>query len=73
MTTTDASTAPAASGGARPTVEVEHMDVTYKVRGRDRLALRDISFRIESRSESPGRASPRWRWRSPGTCRAMAG
>jgi peptide/nickel transport system ATP-binding protein len=49
MTTTDASTAPAASGGAGPTVEVEHMDVTYKVRGRDRLALRDISFRIESR------------------------
>ena len=49
MTTTDASTAPAASGGAGPTVEVGHMDVTYKVRGRDRLALRDVSFRIESR------------------------
>jgi peptide/nickel transport system ATP-binding protein len=49
VTTTDASTAPTASGGAGPTVEVEHMDVTYKVRGRDRLALRDVSFRIESR------------------------
>jgi peptide/nickel transport system ATP-binding protein len=49
MTTTDASTVPAASDGAGPTAEVEHMDVTYKVRGRDRLALRDVSFRIESR------------------------
>ena len=49
MTSTDTSTAPPARDGAGPTVEVEHMDVTYQVRGRDRLALRDISFRVGNR------------------------
>ena len=52
MTTTDApigSGPPAGRGEAGPTVQVEHMDVTYNVRGRDRLALRDVSFRIASR------------------------
>jgi peptide/nickel transport system ATP-binding protein len=52
MTTTDAPIGPgppAGRGEAGPTVQVEHMDVTYNVRGRDRLALRDVSFRIGSR------------------------
>jgi peptide/nickel transport system ATP-binding protein len=52
MTTTDAPIGPgppAGRGEAGPTVQVEHMDVTYRVRGRDRLALRDVSFRIGSR------------------------
>src|SRR5580658_7755952 len=34
-------------------LSVSHMDVTYRVRGQDRLALRDVSFRIE-RGESFG-------------------
>jgi peptide/nickel transport system ATP-binding protein len=53
VTTTDAPTGPDAGpggpGGAAPTVQVEHMDVTYRVRGRDRLALRDVSFHVGSR------------------------
>ncbi len=36
-----------------PTLEVSHLDVTYRVRGNDRLALRDVSFRI-GRQESFG-------------------
>jgi peptide/nickel transport system ATP-binding protein len=36
-----------------PTLEVSHLDVTYRVRGNDRLALRDVSFTI-GRQESFG-------------------
>ena len=36
-----------------PALSVSHMDVTYRVRGQDRLALRDVSFRI-GRGESYG-------------------
>jgi peptide/nickel transport system ATP-binding protein len=36
-----------------PTLEVSHLDVTYKVRGTDRLTLRDVSFQI-GRQESFG-------------------
>jgi peptide/nickel transport system ATP-binding protein len=45
--------APDAAGGAQPTLVVEGMDVTYRVRGQDRRALRGVSFRI-GRSESYG-------------------
>ena len=44
------SPAPAPSG---PALIVSHMDVTYRVRGQDRRALRDVSFSIE-RGESYG-------------------
>ncbi len=40
---------PADPGGAGPTVQVERMDVTYRVRGRDRLALRNVSFQVGQR------------------------
>jgi peptide/nickel transport system ATP-binding protein len=33
-------------GPDQPTLRVEHLDVSYKVRGQDRLALRDVSFEI---------------------------
>ena len=36
-----------------PALSVSHMDVTYQVRGQDRLALRDVSFQI-GRGESYG-------------------
>ena len=38
---------------AAPALSVAHMDVTYRVRGQDRLALRDVSFTI-GRGESYG-------------------
>jgi peptide/nickel transport system ATP-binding protein len=38
---------------ATPALSVSHMDVTYKVRSQDRLALRDVSFSI-ARGESYG-------------------
>jgi peptide/nickel transport system ATP-binding protein len=41
------------SGDAPLALSVQHMDVTYRVRGQDRLALRDVSFSIE-RGESYG-------------------
>jgi peptide/nickel transport system ATP-binding protein len=44
--------APAASG-ASTALSVQHMDVTYRVREQDRLALRDVSFSI-GRGESYG-------------------
>ncbi len=47
MTATDATAAPDAAGANRPTVAVEHLDVTYRVRGQDRRALRDVSFQID--------------------------
>ncbi len=42
-----------ASSGAGPALVVSNMDVTYRVRGQDRLALRDVSFSID-RGESYG-------------------
>jgi peptide/nickel transport system ATP-binding protein len=36
-----------------PALSVAHMDVTYRVRGQDRLAVRDVSFDI-ARGESYG-------------------
>jgi len=52
VTTTDrpgGAGAPAGEGGTGPTVEVEHMDVTYQVRGQDRRALRNVSFQVGQR------------------------
>ena len=46
MTAADTTAAPDAAGAGSPTVVVEHLDVTYRVRGQDRRALRDVSFRI---------------------------
>src|ERR1700677_5382738 len=45
--TSDPSTPPG------PALEVSHMDIVYRVRGQDRLALRDVSFSI-ARGESYG-------------------
>jgi peptide/nickel transport system ATP-binding protein len=53
VTAADTTTAADTGGGTGPAVTVEHMDVTYKVRGQDRRALRDISFQI-GRNESYG-------------------
>ena len=53
MTSVDATTMPGPADAAGPALTVEHMEVTYRVRGRDRLALRDVSFRI-GRNESYG-------------------
>ena len=61
LPSSDAGPAPdlAPAADARPTpdaalaLSVQHMDVTYRVRGQDRLALRDVSFSIE-RGESYG-------------------
>jgi peptide/nickel transport system ATP-binding protein len=39
--------------GPGPALSVSHLDVTYRVRDQDRLALRDVSFRID-RGESYG-------------------
>jgi len=43
----------AAAADASEALVVSHMDVTYQVRGQDRLALRDVSFSI-GRGESYG-------------------
>jgi peptide/nickel transport system ATP-binding protein len=48
VTAADTTAVPDAAGGTRPTVAVEHLDVTYRVRGQDRRALRDVSFQIDS-------------------------
>ena len=48
-----ASSAASSSGDAPLALSVQHMDVTYRVRGQDRPALRDVSFSIE-RGESYG-------------------
>ncbi len=53
MTAADITAAPGNTGGTGHTLTVEHMDVTYRVRGQDRTVLRDISFHI-GRSESYG-------------------
>src|ERR1700684_1660267 len=54
MSSTDLVTPDAAAtdpGG--PAVTVSHLDLVYRVRGQDRLALRDVSFSI-GRGESYG-------------------
>jgi peptide/nickel transport system ATP-binding protein len=53
MTATEATEIPGPAAGPLSAVQVEHLDVTYRVRGQDRLALRDVSFQI-GRSESYG-------------------
>ena len=53
MTAADATATPGAAGAADAALAVEHLDVTYRVRGHGRLALRDVSFQI-GRSESYG-------------------
>src|ERR1700740_315550 len=44
---------PAAPAAAAPALSVTQLDVTYKVRGQDRVALRDVTFSI-ARGESYG-------------------
>jgi peptide/nickel transport system ATP-binding protein len=46
VTAADTTAAPGAAGGTTPALAVEHLDVTYRVRGQDRRALRDVSFEI---------------------------
>ncbi|HEX3311533.1 MAG TPA: ABC transporter ATP-binding protein, partial [Streptosporangiaceae bacterium] len=53
MTTDQASSASSALAASGPTLVVSNMDVTYRVRGQDRLALRNVSFSI-GRGESYG-------------------
>src|SRR6201987_2416217 len=53
MTTDQAWSASPALAASGPALVVSNMDVTYRVRGQDRLALRDVSFQI-SRGESYG-------------------
>jgi len=53
MTATTAQTGPGFPAAQGLALAVEHMDVSYKVRGADRKALRDVSFQI-ARHESYG-------------------
>jgi peptide/nickel transport system ATP-binding protein len=53
MTATTATPAEDAAAEPFATLQVEHLDVSYRVRGRDRLVLRDVSFQI-GRNESYG-------------------
>ena len=53
MTATSETAAAGPSAAAPAAVEVEHLDVTYTVRGQDRRALKDVSFTI-GRQESYG-------------------
>jgi peptide/nickel transport system ATP-binding protein len=53
MTETDTAATPAVPPPADIALSVSHLDVTYAVRGHDRLALRDVSFQI-GRNESYG-------------------
>jgi peptide/nickel transport system ATP-binding protein len=53
MSAKPAASAPAAPAPAGEALSVSHLDVTYRVRGQDRLALRDVSFQI-GRGESYG-------------------
>ena len=53
MTAADLTAAAGGAGAAEPALMVEHMDVTYRVRGQDRRVLRDVSFQI-GRNESYG-------------------
>src|SRR6516225_3660477 len=52
MTATEAAAADSL-GELTPMLEVEHLEVTHRVRGHDRRALRDVSFQI-ARNESYG-------------------
>src|ERR1700744_2150407 len=53
MTTDQASSASSALADSGPAIVVSNMDRPYRVRGQDRLALRDVSFSI-GRGESYG-------------------
>jgi peptide/nickel transport system ATP-binding protein len=53
MTAMAASSAPGPAAEHQAAATVEHLDVSYRVRGHDRLALRDVSFEI-GRNESYG-------------------
>jgi peptide/nickel transport system ATP-binding protein len=53
VTAADLTAAAGGAGAAEPALTVEHMDVTYRVRGQDRRVLRDVSFQI-GRNESYG-------------------
>src|SRR6201994_4694986 len=53
MTTDQASSASSALAASGPALVVSNMDVTYRVRGQDRLAVRNVSFSI-GRGESYG-------------------
>jgi peptide/nickel transport system ATP-binding protein len=53
VTAADLTAAAGGAGAAEPALMVEHMDVTYRVRGQDRRVLRDVSFQI-GRNESYG-------------------
>ena len=53
MTETAPSPAPGPATAPPDAVLVEHVDVSYRVRGQDRRALRDVSFKI-GRNESYG-------------------
>jgi peptide/nickel transport system ATP-binding protein len=53
MTTDQAPSASSALAAPGPALVVSNMDVTYRVRGQDRLALRNVSFSI-GRGESYG-------------------
>jgi peptide/nickel transport system ATP-binding protein len=51
--TVESAPADQAASAALPTLRVDSLDVTYRVRGRDRLALRNVSFEV-GRNESYG-------------------
>jgi peptide/nickel transport system ATP-binding protein len=53
VTAADLTAAAGGAGAAQPALMVEHMEVTYRVRGQDRRVLRDVSFQI-GRNESYG-------------------
>jgi peptide/nickel transport system ATP-binding protein len=53
MTATEATAIPGPAAEPQAAVQVEHLDVSYRVRGHDRLALRDVSFQV-GRNESYG-------------------
>ena len=48
-TSTEGAADAAACPAAAPTLDVSHLDVTYRVRGIDRPAIRDVSFQIGPR------------------------
>jgi peptide/nickel transport system ATP-binding protein len=53
MTATEETAIPGPPAEPQLAVQVEHLDVAYRVRGQDQLALRDVSFQI-GRTESYG-------------------
>src|SRR6516165_12661749 len=53
MTATEETAIPGPPAEPQAAAQVEHLDVTYRVRGQDRLALRDVSFQV-GRGESYG-------------------